>query len=262
MTDAAVLVKSTAEAGLVHLRLNNAAEGNALNLPTIFALTDAISQIDSASTRAVLISAEGRNFCVGGDLRSIAAADDQGAMVRHMADSLHNGLRILETLAVPVIVAVNGSAAGAGLSLALAGDIVIGGEGSAYMMAYTAIGVSADGGATFRLPKLVGLRLTQEMAYLGRRLNAAEALKAGLLTRVVPDQVLLDEALTVARQLAAGPTGAFCKMKKLIDVSYRNDFAQHVDEEATAIALAASAHDGVEGIQAFLKRRAPTFRGN
>jgi 2-(1,2-epoxy-1,2-dihydrophenyl)acetyl-CoA isomerase len=261
MTATPARVNSTVEGGLVHLRLAHAEGGNVLDLPMIEALADAIARIDPATARAVLISAEGRNFSVGGDLRGMAAADDRGALLRRMADVFHDGLRRLEGLGVPVVVAVNGNAAGGGLSLALAGDILIGGESSGYMMAYTAIGLSADGGSTFRLPKLIGLRLTQEMAYLGRRLNAAEALAAGLITRVVPDDAVLGEALAVARQLSAGPTGAFRRMKALIDAGSRTDFAHHVDSEADAIAAAAAGHDGGEGVRAFLERRPPAFTG-
>lgn len=262
MTDNAARVKSTVEGGLVHLRLDHAASSNVLDLPMISALTDAIARIDPATVRAVLISAEGRNFSVGGDLRGMAAAPDRGALLRQMADCFHDGLRRLEGLGVPVVVAVNGTAAGGGLSLALAGDILIGGESSGYMMAYTAIGLSADGGSSFLLPKLIGLRLTQDMAYLGRRLDAAEALVAGLVTRIVADDALLDEALAVARQLAAGPTGAFRRMKALIDAGHRADFAHHVESEAAAIAASAAGHDGGEGVRAFLDRRPPAFRGD
>ena len=227
----------------------------------IAALDAAILQAEQASARAVLISAEGRNFCVGGDLRGMAAAGDRGALLREMADGLHAGLRRLDGLGVPVVAAVNGSAAGAGLSLAVAGDILIGSEGSSYRMAYTAIGLSADGGSTFHLPRLIGLRLTQEMAYLNRSLNAAEALASGLLTRVVPDDSLLDEALGVARQLAQGPTGAFRRMKRLLGNGLRNSFAAQLDVEAEAIAESAAMADAGEGVRAFLERRSPDFRG-
>ena len=262
MSDAVKGVESTVDGGLVHLRLDHADGGNVLDLAMIFALAEAIDQIDAATVRAVLISAAGRNFCVGGDLRGMAAADDRGAMLRRMADRFHDGLRRLEALRVPVVVAVNGNAAGGGLSLALAGDIVIGGQTSGYMMAYTAIGLSADGGSTFRLPRLIGLRLTQEMAYLGRRLDAVEALAAGLITRVVPDDTLLDEALAVARQVADGPTSALRRMKELIDVGYRADFARQLESEADAIAISAADHDGGEGVRAFLERRPARFMGN
>lgn len=261
MTEAEAWVKVSVEAGLAHLRLNRAGEGNVLDLAMIDALTSAILALDPVAVRAVLISAEGRNFSVGGDLRGMAAAEDRGALLRSMADRFHEGLKHLEALGVPVVTAVNGNAAGAGLSLAAGGDVVIGGAGSGYMMAYTAIGLSADGGATFRLPRLIGLRLTQEMAFLNRRLDAAEALATGLVTRVVPDEALLDEALAVARKLAGGPTGAFRAMKRLLDTGARADFAAHLDAEGQAIALTAAGEDAGEGVRAFLERRPPVFRG-
>jgi 2-(1,2-epoxy-1,2-dihydrophenyl)acetyl-CoA isomerase len=255
------LVSLEIDAGLAHLRLANPALGNVLDLPMIAALASAIARIERESVRAVLISAEGRNFCVGGDLRGMAEAEDRGALLREMADGLHAALRQLDGLGVPVVTAVNGSAAGAGLSLAAAGDVVIGGEASSYMMAYTAIGLSADGGATFHLPRLIGLRLTQEMAYLNRRLDGAEALAAGLITRLVPDGALLDEALAMARQLAQGPTGAFRSMKRLLGDGLRNSFAAQLDAEAEAITASAAMADAGEGVRAFLERRKPEFRG-
>ena len=247
--------------GLAHLRLANPAQGNVLDLPMIAALDAAVGQVESADVRAILISAEGRNFCVGGDLRGMAAAEDRGALLRQMADGLHASLRRIAALGVPVVIAVNGSAAGAGLSLAAFGDIVIGGQDSSYMMAYTAIGLSADGGATFALPRLIGLRLTQEMAFLNRRLNAVEALAAGLITQVVADDALLDESMAVARRLAQGPTGAFRRIKQLLADGYLSDLGTQLDSEAEAIASAAAMADAGEGVRAFLERRKPDFRG-
>lgn len=254
-------VITSREGGLVHVRLNAAQSGNAMDLGLIAALHAALAAIDPATTRAVLFSAEGRNFSLGGDLNAMAGADDREALLRDMAGQFHAVLRALKDLGVPVVSAVNGAAAGGGLSLALAGDIVIGGESSHYMMAYTAIGLSADGGSSHALPRLVGLRLAQEMAYLNRRLDAREALAAGLITRVVPDADLLEEALAVARGLAAGPTRAFRSMKRLFDASFRTDFAGQLDAEAEAIAACAAGHDGGEGVRAFLDRRPPDWHG-
>jgi 2-(1,2-epoxy-1,2-dihydrophenyl)acetyl-CoA isomerase len=233
-------LSETVEGGLVHLRLDNPAQGNVLDIPMIAALADAIGRIDAVSVRAVLISAAGRNFSVGGDLKGMAEAPDRHAMLRQMADVFHTGLQMLDDLGAPVVVAVNGAAAGGGLSVAMAGDIILGAASSSYMMAYTAIGLSPDGGASYRLPRLVGLRLAQEMAYLGRKLDAAEALAAGLITRIVPDAVLLDEALALARRLAEGPTGAFRQMKRLFDESARSDLASQLAREARAIAAPSS----------------------
>ena len=121
--------------------------------------------------------------------------------------------------------------------------------------------LSADGGSTFHLPRLIGLRLTQEMAYLNRSLNAAEALASGLITRVVPDDRLQVEALAVAQQLTQGPTGAFRRMKRLLGDGMRNSFAGQLDAEGGAIAASAAMADAGEGARAFLERRKPDFRG-
>jgi 2-(1,2-epoxy-1,2-dihydrophenyl)acetyl-CoA isomerase len=256
------LVTVEIEAGLAHLRLANPAQGNVLDLPAIAAFDAATAEVEGAAPRAILISAEGRNFCVGGDLRGMAAAADRGGLLREMADGLHVSLRRIDRLGVPVVTAVNGSAAGAGLSLAISGDIVIGAAGSSYMMAYTAIGLSADGGSTFHLPRLVGQRMAQEMAFLNRKLDAAEALAAGLISRIVPDDLLLDEALAIARQLAQGPTGAFQRMKRLLAQSSSNSLDAQLDAEADAISSAAARPDAQEGVQAFLERRRPEFKGD
>ena len=249
------------EAGLVHLRLNRAQAGNVLDLPMIVALADAIAAIDPATTRAVLISAAGRNFCVGGDLRGMAESADMGERLHQMAGRFHEGLKRLEALPAPVVVAVGGNAAGGGLSLAIAGDVVIGGEGSSYMMAYSAIGLSPDGGATHRLPRLIGLRLTQDMAYCNRRLDAAEALQAGLITRIVPDAALDAEALAIAQNLANGATAGFGRIKRLLGQSAASALEDQLDREAEAIVASGRTRDAREGVNAFLGRRPPQFTG-
>lgn len=251
----------TSAASLVHIRLNSPQTGNALSLPLIGALCDAIAAIDTLSTRAVLISAEGRNFSVGGDLRGMAESADIPETLRKMATRFHEGLKRLDGLDAPVVTAVNGTAAGGGLSLAIAGDVVLGGADSRYLMAYSAIGLSPDGGASHRLPRLIGLRLTQEMAYLNRRLDAAEALLAGLITRVVPDEALLAEALAIAGSLAAGPTAGFSRIKRLLAEGAGSSLADQLDREAVSIIGAGGTQDAREGVCAFLERRPGLFNG-
>lgn len=254
-----VLVNSAA--GLVHIRLNSPQTGNALSLSLIGALCDAINAIDAASTRAVLITAEGRNFCVGGDLRGMADSADMPETLRKMATPFHEGLKRLEELGAPVITAINGTAAGGGLSLGIAGDVVLGGAGSSYLMAYSAIGLSPDGGATHRLPRLIGLRLTQDMAYLNRKLDVSEALQAGLITRIIADDELQAEALTIAERIAAGPTAGFGRIKRLLAESAGSALADQLDREAVSIIGAGGTQDAREGVCAFLERRPARFNG-
>lgn len=251
----------TCEAGLFHIRLNSPQTGNALSLPLIGGLCDAITAIDPATTRAVLITAEGRNFCVGGDLRGMAESADMPETLRKMATAFHEGLKRLDSLDAPVVTAINGTAAGGGLSLAIAGDIVLGGADSGYLMAYSAIGLSPDGGATHRLPRLIGLRLTQDMAYLNRRLDAAEALQAGLITRVIADDALQAGALAIARSLATGPTTGFGRIKRLLAESPSGSLAEQLDREAVSIIGAGGTQDAREGVCAFLERRPARFNG-
>ncbi len=258
---AAERVVASCEAGLVHIRLNSPQTGNALDLPLIGALCDAIAAIDAPVTRAVLITAEGRNFCVGGDLRGMAESADMPETLRKMATPFHAGLKRLEELDAPVVTAINGTAAGGGLSLGIAGDIVLGGADSGYLMAYSAIGLSPDGGATHRLPRLINLRLTQDMAYLNRRLDAAEALQAGLITRIIADDALQAEALTIARSLASGPTAGFGRIKRLLAESTNNGLADQLDSEAVSIVGASGTQDAREGVCAFLERRPARFNG-
>jgi 2-(1,2-epoxy-1,2-dihydrophenyl)acetyl-CoA isomerase len=178
-----------------------------------------------------------------------------------MAAAFHEGLLALDALDAPVVTAVNGAAAGGGLSLAIAGDIVIGAQSSTYLMAYSAIGLSPDGGGSWRLPRLIGLRLTQEMAYLNRRLDAAEALAAGLITRGVANDALEGSALQIAKQLAKGPTRGFGQIKRLLANSATSDFAAQLDSEACAIHATAATPDAAEGVAAFMERRKPQFSG-
>lgn len=258
---AAERLQVTREAGLLHLRLNSPQTGNVLDLPMIAALAETIAAIDPPTTRAVLITAAGRNFCVGGDLRGMAESADMGARLQAMAGPFHEALKALDALDAPVVVAVNGNAAGGGLSLAIAGDVVLGARGSSYRMAYSAIGLSPDGGATHRLPRLIGLRLAQEMAYLNRCLDAEEALQAGLITRIVSDDALDAEALAVARGLAGGPTAGFGRIKRLFGQSTAGDLSGQLDREAAAIVASGRTCDAREGVSAFLERRSPRFTG-
>jgi 2-(1,2-epoxy-1,2-dihydrophenyl)acetyl-CoA isomerase len=159
----------------------------------------------------------------------------------------------------PLVVAVNGAAAGAGMSLAVAGDLVLAAASAKFSMAYTAAGLSPDGSSTFFLPRLVGLRRTQELMFTNRRLDADEACAWGLVTRVVPDDALQREARALARQLAEGPTAAYGTVKSLLTSAFDESLETQMEHEARGIAAMAATPDGREGIRAFLEKRAPRF---
>jgi 2-(1,2-epoxy-1,2-dihydrophenyl)acetyl-CoA isomerase len=198
---------------------------------------------------------------VGGDLKSFAARDDLPRHLTEVTTYLHAAMSRLMRLDAPVVAAVHGSAAGAGLSLAAAADLVLAGASSRFVMAYTAIGLTPDGSGTWSLPRLVGLRRALELTLTNRRLSAAEAVQEGLATRVVPDDALAGEALALARSLAAGPTGALGAAKRLLRESLGRDLEAQMALETQSLAAAAASADSAEGIAAFLGKRAPGFRG-
>lgn len=259
MTD---LVTGTLSGGVATITLNRPEAHNAMSWDLIDAFSTSAERLAAhPDTRAFLIRAEGKNFCVGGDIRAFAEQADPARFLKDLAERLHEGLTFLFNHPAPVIVAAHGAAAGAGLSLVAGGDIVLAGRSANFSMAYPGIGLTADGGATWLLPRVIGLRRTQELAYLGRRLNADEAAAFGLVTRVVDDEALAAEAAAIAAKIAAGPTGAFGGIKRLLARSSGAAFADQLDAEADAIARAMATADAAEGLAAFLGRRAPVFTG-
>jgi 2-(1,2-epoxy-1,2-dihydrophenyl)acetyl-CoA isomerase len=161
----------------------------------------------------------------------------------------------------PLVVAVNGTAAGAGMSLAVSGDLVLAADVAKFTMAYTAAGLSPDGSSSYFLPRLIGLRRTQELMLTNRRLSAQEAFEWGLVNRVVAADDLQQQARALAAQLAQGPTRAFGTVKRLLNESFTGTLETQMELEARGIAAMAGTPDGREGIQAFLEKRKPSFSG-
>lgn len=255
-------VRLTIEDGLARLTLTRPEAGNAMDMELIEQFSAAaISLSGRTDVRAVLIDAEGRNFCVGGDIRAMHGSDDPGGLIRRMADRIHEGVLALANLPAPVVTCVQGAAAGAGFSLAVGGDIAIAGESASFTLAYTGIGLTADGGATWLLPRLVGLRMAQDLTLNNRRVLADEAQRIGLVTRVVPDAELAAFALAEARRLAAGPTATYGAIKALLSHADRSSLSGHLDAESHAIEAAMRRTDAREGISAFVEKRRPAFRG-
>lgn len=261
--DLATIRAEVADDGVAHLALARPDHGNAIDLQLAKDLNSVLTAWShDGRVRAVLLTGDGPTFCVGGDLKDFAGhGDDRPQHLADITTYLHAAMSRLMRLPAPVVAAVQGSAAGAGLSLAAAADLVLAGASSRFVMAYTAIGLTPDGSATWTLPRLVGLRRALELTLTNRRLSAEEAVAEGIATRVVPDDQLDDEALVLARTLAAGPTGALGAAKRLLRESLGRDLEAQLVLETESLAVAAGTADGREGIAAFLGKRAPEFRG-
>ena len=249
---------------VVLVTLSRPESGNALSPVMARELSDLAIELDEdAAVAAVVLTGAGKLFCAGGDLGVMAAAGDNArAVVKGMAGDLHMAISRLTRMNAPTIAAVNGTAGGAGFSLMLATDLAIASEGAKFTLAYTRAGLSPDGSSTYFLPRRIGDRRARELMMTNRLLTAAEAFDWGLLTEVVPADAVVDRALEVARELAAGPTLAFGAVKALLNESFEHGLEAQMELESRAIARMAGTDDGREGIRAFLDKRAPSFQGS
>ncbi|MFE3826847.1 enoyl-CoA hydratase-related protein [Streptomyces sp. NPDC059092] len=247
--------------GLARLTLRRGEAGNAIDLAMARALLDAAEACARTTVRAVLLTGEGRSFCVGGDLREFSALPAE-ALENHLTavtDALHGALRVLAAIDAPLVAAVQGPVAGAGLGLAAAADITLAADNATFTAAYTGIGYVPDAGVSWSLPRLVGPKRALDLLLTNRRLPAAEAARIGLVTRVVDADRLAAEAERTAEALRRGPTTAFGATRRLVAAATTRDLGPHLDSEARALAGAAASAAGREGVAAFLAKRAPDF---
>jgi 2-(1,2-epoxy-1,2-dihydrophenyl)acetyl-CoA isomerase len=249
--------------GVAHITLNRPEAANALNLEMCQELLRAVLRCDEEpSVRAVVIAGAGRMFCVGGDLKSFA---EQGERVsphlKEVTTYLHAAISRMARMDPPVVAAVHGAAAGAGLSLVCASDLVVAAESARFTMAYTNAGLTPDGSSTYYLPRLVGLKRAMELTLTNRQLSTQEALEWGIVTRVVPDEDLYENAAALGSQLAAGATKALGAAKRLLHTGWIGTLETQMEHEAQTIAEMARAADGREGIASFLEKRLAEFTG-
>ncbi len=246
------------------ISLNRPEAANGMNMQLARELLDAAIHCDeNPAIRAVLITGNGKMFSAGGDLKSFAAyGDEMPAKLKELTVYLHGAISRFGRMNAPVVIAVNGMAAGAGFSFAVSGDLVLAAQSAKFTMAYTAAGLSPDGSASYFLPRLIGMRKTQELMLTNRRLSAEEALQWGLVNQLVADDELAASAEALTRQLANGPTQAFGTVKKLLQASFGNGLETQMDLEAQGIAAMSKSADGREGVSAFMEKRAPEFNGS
>lgn len=248
-------------AGVGWLTLNAPDKRNAISPDLSLALLEgAVRCAEDQAVRCVVLTGAGTFFSVGGDVDLFAKLGDRAEeTVGKLAQTFHAAVLRLATMPKPLITAINGPAAGAGLSLAILGDIAIAARSAHFSVAYSAIGLTPDGGASWLLPRLVGLRRAQELIITNRRVDAPDAVAMGLITSAVEDDELMSTVGDLATRLAAGATGALGACRRLIHDGATTDFAAQLDAEALSIAAAAGSAEGREGIAAFIERRRPQF---
>lgn len=259
MSAAPLLVER--QGGLVHLIFNRPAVMNALDVPTAQALLDTARELSGdARVRAVMMTGAGPAFVAGGDLAALRA--DPRAATDALIEPLHAALTLLASLDAPLVAGVHGAVAGAGFSLMLAADFAVAAAGTRFNLAYANIGASCDLGASWSLPRVVGLRKATEIAMLGEALDADEALRLGLVTRVVPAEDCLAETRALTARLASGPTRAYGLLRRLLRASHARPLEAQLEAEHAAFRRAAATEDFREGLDAFFARRRPQFKGS
>ena len=256
-------VKYETASGVATITLNRPDSLNAMSPEMAKELHDVALRIDADTrVRAVILTGSGKAFCAGGDLGEFVAAGDQArTLILQMTGDLHLALSRLSRNRAPVIAAVNGTAAGAGFSLAMAADLAIAEEQAVFTMAYTNAGLSPDGSSTYFMPRKIGDRRTRELMLTNRLLAAPEALDWGVVNQVVENGAALVAAQAMAERMAAGPTEAYAQVKRLLDASFSQTLESQMELEARAIATQVASADGQEGMQAFVEKRKPQFTG-
>lgn len=249
--------------GIAHVTLNRPDAGNAIELSMAQALLDAAIRCQADTRiRCVVLTGAGRLFCAGGDVDAFRSAGDGiGAMLDELAGTLHMAVARLTRMDKPLLTLVNGPAAGAGLSLAIAGDVVLAGRSAHFTAAYGALGLTPDGGMSWLLPRLVGLRRAQEIILTNRRINADEAEAIGLVTRVVEDEALAAEGTAMATRLADAATVAVGAARNLLRQSFETSLEAQLEREVASITRVSVAPEAREGLTAYFAKRVPQFRG-
>jgi len=257
-------IQFKAEGGVAILTLNRPDRLNSFTRAMHLEVRDALARVQAdQSVRVLVLTGAGRGFCAGQDLadRAVdpgAPSVDLGASVEEFYAPL---VLTLKNLPMPVICAVNGVAAGAGANLALACDIVLAAQSASFIEAFSKLGLIPDTGGTWHLPRLIGHARAMGLAMLGEKLSAEKAEAWGLIWRCVPDDVLMDEALAMAKHFAAAPTKGLAFTKRAFQASYANTLAQQLQLEADMMRELGNSHDYREGVAAFLAKRAPHFKG-
>lgn len=255
----------TVEKGIATITLNRPDKLNAFTTEMLRDWADALLASQSNNdVKVIVLTGTGRAFCSGGDVGGMNERKqaETPIMRKHsLADRVHQIPLIMSRLDKPVLVAVNGVATGAGMDMALMGDIRIAAQSARFAETYVRIGILAGDGGAWYLPRLIGLSRALELLWTGRFVDAAEAERIGLVNKVVPDDKLMEETYQMARQIADGPPLAIRMMKKAVQQGLTMDIATHLEQVSSHMAVLFATEDHQEALNAFKEKRPPVFRG-
>ena len=250
--------------GVAVLTLNRPASLNSFNTLMHDEVREAMKDArDNSKVRCLVITAAGRGFCAGQDLsdRSVKVSDEAPDLGESVEKNYNPLIRNIMTMEKPVLCAVNGVAAGAGASIALACDIVLAAKSAKFIQAFCKIGLVPDSGGTFNLVRALGLPRAKALALLGDKLSAEQAQNWGMIWQCVEDESLMDETMTLALHLATQPTKGLAKIKELMNNSFSTPMHQQLELEKYAMRELGRTSDYREGVSAFMEKRQPTFTG-
>jgi len=253
--------------GIVTATLNRPQARNALSDEMVRTLDETFTAGErDAAVRAYVIRGAGDHFMAGGDVKKFYAnrskpPEQRRAEIERSVHQLHLLVYKMRRAPQPIVASIRGGVAGFGMSLMMACDLAIAAEDAFFTLAYCHIGLSPDGSSTWSLPRIVGTRKAMELALLGERFPAAEALRLGLINKVVPVAALEEETAKLAKRLAAGPGRAYAHTKRLLDASLGNSLESQLQMEGVAVADCMASEDLNEGVTAFVEKRAPRFTG-
>jgi 2-(1,2-epoxy-1,2-dihydrophenyl)acetyl-CoA isomerase len=262
ISDGPVLVD--VDGAVAHVRLNRPEASNGLDVPMLRGLYDALMAVHGEpSVRALLLTGEGPNFCAGGDVKTFASKGEAlPDYLREATTWLQNCASALLRLQAPVVAAVHGFAAGGGgFGLVCASDLVIAGESAKFLLGATRVGMAPDAGGSVTLTRLVGLRKAMEIALTNPVIDAQEALRIGLVTRVVADDEVQAQGRALAAELAGGATRALAETKRLLWQGLGGTVEAQLADESRTVSALSGTYDAREGLAAVIERRSPRFQG-
>ena len=258
-------IEFTVSDGLAVLTLNRPERLNSFNTEMHGEVKQVFKAIKKdSSIRCLLITGNGRGFCAGQDLsdRAVSVGDQAPDLSASIENNYNPMIRNITGLAMPVICAVNGVAAGAGANIALACDLVLAAKSASFIQSFNKLGLVPDSGGTWILPKLVGHAMAMRLCLLGEKVPAQEAFAMGMICQVCDDDTWSDEALELGRQLAIAPTQGLALIKRALQASQSNTLDQQLDLERDLQGIAGRSDDYREGVAAFMEKRAPNYKGS